>query len=153
MFTSDDLADSIVATYNSEPDVDDPWLIEFEAVNPPEIAEIEAEIDGWVVYVVPYAEGEESQDRGDMCREDLQCDVYVHGPVGDQITRAVGIGFVRQLRHRLRQTKYTKTNDDDSIAEFIWEKNETVNGIYDQDVLKNKRRFLSMFRTSYYDFA
>lgn len=153
MFTSEDLADAMAVVFNEIPKEELEFA--FEAVVPDDVAEVFTESGGWVVYVIPFSEGEESIDRGDTCREDLQVDVYVHGPLSPQITKRVGVRFMRRLRRALRQTRFSgvDADDDDTPYEFIWDKVETVNGIYDADYLKTKNRFLAMFRASYYDFA
>lgn len=140
--TSDDLANELVATFS---DIGDDSLLAFDVANPPESIQIEPLVDdsGYHVLVVPYAEGEESRDRGDMCEETLQCDVYLHGPISQSTKRSDAIALLRVLRSTLRETEYSG---------FKWRSNETVNGIFDNDVLKTQKYFISMFRATYFNY-
>jgi hypothetical protein len=138
--TSDELADDLVAHFNALDDKP----IEFQAVNPPEEIDCEAERDDWRVFVWPFAEREQSLDRGDMCREELDVDVFVHGPTKTQIGKDKGMELVRFLRESLRETTF---------GGFRWDKNETVSGVFDAGVLRLKKQFLSTFRATFYNFG
>lgn len=154
--TSDDLADGVCAILNAFAGLDEAAadelgvelaLVKFAAVVPDEVLEISLETcDGWSVYVVPFGESEETEDRGDACRETLQCDVYVHGPIDNTITRRIAVKFLKQLRGALRETLVG------DAPSFRFEATETVSGIYDEDVLKSKQQFLSFFRATYFAF-
>lgn len=138
--TSDDLADALVEHFNELEEVP----IEFEAQKPEEEIVLDPKVQEWKVYVWPAGESEEAIDRGDMCREELQVEVYIHGPIGEQFTKKKAIEFVKFLRKSLRETQFEN---------FRWDSNELVDGVFDTGVLKLKKHFLTVFRATYFNFA
>jgi hypothetical protein len=137
--TSDLRADYLVTEFNA---IADP-AIAFTATNPPEVVDVESERADWAVFVQPFAESEEPQDRGDMSREELQVNVIVHGPLSATLTRAVALTFMKSLRDALRETEFEG---------YRWDGNETVS-LFDFDALKTKKQFLSLFRATYFHFG
>ena len=137
--TSDALADLVVATLNAL--VSPP--LNFQAINPPEMATADAERSNFAVFAIPFSETESSFDRGNTCREDRVVSVVVNGPLDMNVTRAKALEFVEFLRLGLRGTE---------LGGYLWADNETVS-IFDTEALKTKNQFLSLFRASYYRFG
>ncbi len=147
---ADDLADKLVNLFNTASSL--PFAVKAEN---PEVVEIAATQEEWVIKCIAFAESEDSEDRGDMCREELQVDVYVHGPITDTIKKKQAIQLVRTLRRLLRETEFAFVDEDDAAetATYRWDRNETVNGLFDVDALNTKKQFLSMFRATYFNFG
>lgn len=148
--SSDQLADLLVPHF-SELDMEElgdelelELPIEFDVENPDHEILINVEATDWTVQIWPFGESETSIDRGDACREELLVDVYVHGPLNEVITRQHGVDLVRALRYSLRGTEFEG---------FRWEKNETVNGVFDAGLLKSATLFVSMFRATFFNFG
>jgi hypothetical protein len=136
--TSDQLADLVVAELNA---IDDP-PIAFQAVNPPEVPDPQAERNNFQVFVLPFDESESPINlSNDTCREERRVSIFVHGPIGS-VTRAKAIEFCEVLRSSLKGTR---------LGDYLWDGNETVS-LFDADALKNKNQFLSLFRATYYTF-
>jgi len=151
--SADDLADYLVQLFNGL----DGLPVKFKAENP-EVVEIAAEQGDWVVKCIAFAESEDAEDRGDMCREELQVDVYVHGPLSETFKKKQAVRLVRKLRRALRLTEFEfkheePEGDEDATTTFRWDRNETVNGLFDLDALTTKNQFLSMFRATYFNFG
>lgn len=138
--TSDALADLIVGQLNGLADKP----IEYQAVNPPEVATVDAELTDYTVFVIPFSEAEEPTNlANETCREDRVVSVVVNGPIAGPITRATALALVEFLRNGLKGTE---------LGGYLWDGNETVS-LFDNEAVKTKNQFLSLFRATYYRFA
>lgn len=137
--TSDDLADKVAEYLNSLEDT----LIEFEAVNPPEVGEfLKEKRNTFAVFVIPESESEEPFDRGDTCNEHLTVGVVINGPMKN-MTKKLAMQFGKQLRRALCETDFDG---------YTWQGNDVVTPI-DFAALKDNGQFLSRFNASYYGIA
>lgn len=134
--TSDELADLVVEHFNA---LAGP-VIEFQAVNPPEIGEADKERSDFGVFVIPNSETETAFDRGDTCDERRVLSVIVNGPIRGNMTRRLAMQFGEQLRRSLRETEFEG---------YRWARNETTT-LVDYAALKSKNHFLSRFDTEYF---
>lgn len=138
--TADDLADLLVTHFNGL----DGKPIQYRAENREEIPDVEKELQpNYTVFVIPYAENEESFDRGDTCREEIVCSLVVQGPLNSSQKRAKASELVRFLKFSLRETV---------LGGAKWDSNETVS-LWDAEAMNAKAQFLSVFRAAYYQFA
>ncbi len=138
MTSADDIADGIVAMLNTLA-----TDISFVAVNPPQIPEIEREVDAATVQVYPYEESEESKTHtDDMVQAVRVVKVIVQCPMGT-LTRAQCLTWLNQLKEGFRNT---------TVDGFKWDKCETET-LYDFPAIKTKNQFLSLFSATYYNFA
>lgn len=136
--TADEIADAMVATFQA---IDEP-LIGAAVENPPETTDVEAELGGWFVYVIPYDETEAPQDNADMCERLRIVSVAINGPIDATTNRKLAGRFVEQLRASLEESEFGR---------YQWDGNETI-VLWDFEALKDKRQFLSLFRATYRDF-
>lgn len=136
MTTSEDIANGVVAIFNAMEE----RLVEVDAVNPPEVPQIDVETARKSIQVYPFEEADEFND-GDSSTRRLTVAVLVHTPVSSAFKRADGIAWVGQLRQALEGAE---------IGDYLWQENETVS-LWDFDALKDKRQFQSLFRATFYD--
>ena len=133
--TADELADLVVALLNDAPDKP----IEYTAVKPAEVGEIDAERDDCGIYVVAEEESEEPiGDNDGTSKRTRSVAIVVNGPVRD-----------RPLGDYLKLSEFARRCfEGTQFDRMFWQGNDVVS-TYDRDALKNRRRFLSLCVATY----
>lgn len=138
MISADDIADGVVTLLNGIT-----TAIQFTAVNPPTVPEIDREIEDATVQVYPFEETEAPGDRADMLRAERVVAVIVQAPLKTDRTRAHCIAWLNEIKDAFRELE---------ISGYRWDGN-TTDSLYDFDALKTKQQFLSVFKAKFYSFV
>jgi hypothetical protein len=134
---ADSVADFLVALYNGLDDKPVQFVAEKRASVVASADEIQIAVG---VFVIPYSEDETPIDaHDDTMRLEATCSVVING----QLTRSQGLGLVKFLRLAHRETETADGGRYDGL---------TVEVLYDVEAEKSRRRFVSVFRPTYYTF-
>ena len=137
MTSADDIADGVVAMLNALE-----TSIAFQAVNPPNVPEIDREVNDATVQVYPFEETEEPTDRGDMVKATRVVSVIVQAPLKTDRARKDCIAWLNELKAAFTEQ---------TISGYRWGGN-TTDSLYDFDAMAQKRQFLSVFKATFFSF-
>lgn len=148
MDSAEQVAEGIVTLLNANGNA---LSIAFNAELALEEVEIARVGAGASVHVYPYDETEEALDRGDMVEATRTVSVVVQSPLHDAISRGACLIWLNEIKSLFREHEI-ETVDEEDDGSWRWQNNETVT-LYDFDVMKEKRQFLSIFNAVFFHFG
>ncbi len=138
--TADELAQALAEFYaeTAEP------LVAFDVEKPADVGVVDGEHETCQVFCVAKDEREEPVgDRGYTCKRVRVVSVAVNGRLDDERTLGKYLQLAEQLRTLLEGTEFGR---------YLWDGNETI-VLWDAEAVRTRKRFLSLFEATYYEFS
>lgn len=145
MTSADDIADVVVAIYNAI----ESKVVEFAAINPEDVPEFDLATGANVsVQVYGFAEDETPENLRDDClRVTRVVRTLVMLRQAEGVTKKKFLELINQLKDQFREVAVEVAGE-----RFSWEGNEHET-LYDFEVLKAKRCFLTGFNSTFQHFG